>query len=101
MSTLHWYNLQLAIDGIVAEHAQQLVTDLQVELLMRPHFRTPLVRWEGDSGRVIVDLEREAREQHTAAATVAEELLEATCAVIDDFDVIRIELLSVHLISQQ
>lgn len=95
-SELQWYRVRLAIPTFSAAQAPTIVVDLQEELELRPHLDQPLVSWTDSPGQIVIEVSDQARSAEQAAAGMAEEIFEATCAVVADTDGLRVELLGVE-----
>jgi len=95
-SDLNWFTVRLALIGVFTDQASKVVQDLQEELNMRPHLRNPQVFWETETRRVTVQVETEDLQSESAADQMAEELLEVASAVLSEFEVIRVDILSVY-----
>ena len=95
-SRLQWFTIRLSIPHLAADQARALVPDLQEELDLRPHLRAPQVTQQPDSGVIIVEVDTEALNAEQAATGMAEELFEATCAVLEDTASLRVEILEMQ-----
>lgn len=93
---LQWFTVRLSIPHLAADQARLLVPDLQEELDLRPHLRNATVTQQQGSGRIIVGVETEATGSRQAGEGMAEEVFEATCAVLADTAGLRVEIVDVQ-----
>ena len=96
---LQWFRIRLSIPHLAEDQARLLVPDLQEELELRPHLRNAAVTQQPGSGQITVSIETEALSSQQAGAGMAEELFEATCAVLTDTTGLRVEIVDVHPLS--
>lgn len=95
-SKLHRYRVRLGIPSLSEAESLAVLSDLQEELDLRPHLDNPIVTWDPQSNCLIVEVGDEVVSAEQAAGGMTEELFEATCAVIPDTAVLRVEFLHVQ-----
>jgi hypothetical protein len=87
--------VRAALTGSPETVIQAALPDLQEELEARPYLKNPRVTWDSDSHCVIVEVEDEAPTAQQARGGVYDEVFESACAVVGDFERLRVEILSV------
>ncbi|MBI1801245.1 MAG: hypothetical protein HYR71_06420 [Chloroflexi bacterium] len=93
---LPWFTVRLAIVGLSKDQSTELIEDLRQQVNSSPVLRNPVVWWEGDTQRAIVQMDTEGLTSDRAASQMAEELLELVSALlIGDIDELGVEILNV------
>jgi hypothetical protein len=92
-----WFTVRLALVGSPMDVMRAVVSDLREELGMRPHLKDPRVLWDDQEEHVLVDVDTEEFDPDRAAATIAEEVFEATMAVLGEFERFRVDILGAQL----
>ncbi len=88
------FAIRLAVIIRPGEEARRLLPDLQEELNMRPHLLNPRVLWDPDTQRVIVEIIDTDSDYKRSADGMAEEVWEAVAAVMEEFETMRVEVIS-------
>lgn len=95
---MQWFLVCAAVAGSPETVIQAAIPDLQDELEARLYLRNPRVTWNSDSRCVIVEVEDEASTARQAHGGVYDEVFESACAVVSDFERLRVEILSVTIV---
>jgi hypothetical protein len=87
--------VRAALTGCPEAVIQAAMPDLQEQLAARPYLKNLRVTWNSDSRCIIVEVEDEAPTAQRARGGVYDEVFESACAVIGNFDRLRVEILGV------
>ena len=90
-----WFFVRAVLVGSPEAVMRAAVPDLQKELEARSSLGEPRVTWDDDRRRVAVEVDNEAATAEQAWGGVYDEIFEAACAVVGDFERLRVEILSV------
>lgn len=93
---LSLFSVRLSLHDVDSEADPDAVRELADELSMRPHLGSSKVSW-GNSERNVIEVytETEGLEPSSTGNAVAEELFEASVAVLRKLDGIHVEVLEV------
>ena len=87
------FTIRLAVVIRPERVAQETVRELQKELELRPHLLKPCVSWEAETDKIIVEMADEGIDAQQVANGLAEEVWEATAAIMGDFQTMHVEIL--------
>jgi hypothetical protein len=100
MDRLARYQIILSLPTISREQSQQVVSDLQEELEQRPHLAEPRVWWDAELARVLVSVTDSGPDVTSVGRMTQEEIFEAALAVLENYDVFRVDLVTVQPLDQ-
>lgn len=87
------FTVRLAVVIRPENVARETVLELQKELELRPHLLNPRVSWEAETDKIIVEIVDEGIDAQQVSNGLAEEVWEATAAIMGDFNTMHVEIL--------
>ena len=96
MSELPEFTVRVALVGVSAEQATEIMPWMQEELAYYSHFKSPTLSWDESNGRIILHTQIDATDSYTAGEWVASDLWKLTGAALANPEGLQVVILSVE-----
>lgn len=90
------FRVTVSVQTVPAQVARAAVRDMQEELDHRPYLGKATMMWSESAQALLVDLDVEAESSDDAAAAVYDDLFESACAVLPEFETLRVQVVDVQ-----